>query len=301
MAERLRLSSTEGGGNWWRTINWAADGFRAAGFDVELTRFGPHGDNTCRRVAQGISDVCVTLASFAWMAAKGRQGFGPEDAKVRGLALCVHPRHCYYFTLARDTGITSFADIAAKKPPLRLCISGDPTDRKITGAVLAAHGVDLMKDIEAWGGNFFYEFAEAGRLVLTGEADGIMRENTRIGPVGEAAAGRDMVFLSLEPDLAKHIAAEFGTPVLTLPAGTVRGMDQPVTTVESGGYPLICGADLDDDLVYRMAKAINESFPVHYASEDIFYSPKHAPNTGAPLHPGAARYYREIGVLADGG
>ncbi len=61
MADRIRLSSIEGGGNWWRTITWAAEGFRAAGFDVELTRFGSHGYATCARVASGESDMCVTL------------------------------------------------------------------------------------------------------------------------------------------------------------------------------------------------------------------------------------------------
>ena len=30
MAEKLRLSSIEGGGNWWITLNWAAKSFRNA-------------------------------------------------------------------------------------------------------------------------------------------------------------------------------------------------------------------------------------------------------------------------------
>ena len=30
MADRIRLSSIEGGGNWWITLNWAAQAFRNA-------------------------------------------------------------------------------------------------------------------------------------------------------------------------------------------------------------------------------------------------------------------------------
>ncbi|HXP78069.1 MAG TPA: hypothetical protein VN823_28285, partial [Stellaceae bacterium] len=75
MTEHIQLSSTEGGANWWRCITWAAEGFRAAGFDVDLSRFGPHGDDTCARVSTGGSDMCVTLKSFAWQAANARAPF----------------------------------------------------------------------------------------------------------------------------------------------------------------------------------------------------------------------------------
>ncbi len=84
MTDRIRLSSIEGGANWWRVINWAADGFRAAGFDVELKRFGAYGDDTCARVASGASDICVSLKSYASQAAKGRPPFSEASRGVRG-------------------------------------------------------------------------------------------------------------------------------------------------------------------------------------------------------------------------
>jgi TRAP-type uncharacterized transport system substrate-binding protein len=50
-------------------------------------------------------------------------------------------------------------------------------------------------------------------------------------------------------------------------------------------------------MAYRLAKALNESSAHHWISEDIFYSIRHAPDTTVPVHPGAARYYREMGVM----
>jgi TRAP-type uncharacterized transport system substrate-binding protein len=134
--------------------------------------------------------------------------------------------------------------------------------------------------------------------VLSGKADGIMRENTRPGPAGQAASGRDMHLLSLDRDIAARIGAEYGLDVVEIPAESFRNQSRSVIALQNGGYPMVCGAHLDAGLIYRLAKAIDEDFPRHYASEDIFYSPKHAPDTGCPLHPGAARYYREIGRLA---
>jgi TRAP-type uncharacterized transport system substrate-binding protein len=298
MAEAIRLSSTEGGGNWWRVITWAAEGFKAAGFDVDLKRFGPHGDNTCARVARGESDICVSLRSFAIQAARGDKPFGPESKAVRGLALMMHPGHIFYAMLAKETGIASFEELARRRPRLNLCVPGDGAGQEVVSAILRGYGIDGLDEVKSWGGEFFLGFDEAARLVLSGKSDGIMRENTRPGPAGQAASGRDMHLLSLDRDIAARIGAEYGLDVVEIPAESFRNQSRSVIALQNGGYPMVCGAHLDAGLIYRLAKAIDEDFPRHYASEDIFYSPKHAPDTGCPLHPGAARYYREIGRLA---
>lgn len=66
-------------------------------------------------------------------------------------------------------------------------------------------------------------------------------------------------------------------PKILLPSGTVRGQIEPCLTVTDPGYPIIVNQDLPADLVYRLAQALNESSPAHWASEDIFYSTRHAP------------------------
>ena len=297
MADKIRLSSTEGGGNWWRVITWAADGFKKSGFEVDLKRFGPHGDDTCARVAEGKSDICATLKSFGHQAARGMPPFSERSKGVRGLANIMHPGHIFYATVAKDLGVATFAELADKKPKLNLCVPGDQAGQDMVSAMLAEYGIGGLDEVKSWGGEFFYEYAEAGRLVLAGKSDGIMRENTRLGPVGQASNGREMVLLSLDPPIAAKLAERFGLDPIELPAGFLRGQTKPVLALENGGYPLVVGAHMDEGLAYRLAKAINESFPAHYTGEDIFYSPKHAPSTGCPLHPGAARYYRELGVL----
>lgn len=297
MADRIRLSSIEGGGNWWRTITWAAEGFRAAGFDVELTRFGLHGYATCARVVSGESDMCVTLKSFAFRAANGKDVFGEAARGVRSLANIMHPGHIYYLALRKELGVGSLAELAQRKPRLNLCIPGDEADQEVISTILRAYGIDGLAAVKSWGGQFFQGFEEAARLLISGEADGVMRENTRSGPVGQAASGRDMVFLSLESGIARRIASEMGLDIVTIPAKTFRNQPEPVTALQNGGYPLVVGAQLADDLAFRLARAIDRDFPRHWASEDIFYSPKHAPDAGCPLHPGAARYYREAGRL----
>lgn len=298
MADVLRLTSIEGGLNWWKTLNWAAGAFRAAGLEVAVDRHGTDGMDNCRRVAAGEFDVSVSLASGAWMAAKGSGAYRGNQLSVRGLGLVLHPGHNFYNFVRRDLGIRSFAEIAAQKPKLGLCVGNKGyIAGQISQAYLRHYGVELYSDIEAWGGRLYTSFPEATRLFIEGKANALMRENTKLSPAGVAASICDVVMLPMDMEIAEKLAAEYGTPVTEIPPGTLRGQDAPVLSVCNPGYPVVVGAHMDADLAYRLARAMNESSPHHWICEDIFYSPRHAPETGAPLHPGAEAYYRDIGVL----
>jgi len=298
MAETIRLTSIEGGGNWWKVLNWADEALRAAGFETKITRYGDDGMNTVTRIADGEADLAVTLSCAAWMAHEGRGIFKGKALPVRGLALTMHPGHYFYNFVRSDVGIGSFADIAKKKPKLGLCIGNpDFIAGRIAREYMAYYGVDIDRDIRAWGGALYTSFPEATRQFIEGKANALMRENTKLSPAGVAASICDVTCLSMDKEIADRLAAEYGTPPVTLPPGTLRGQTKPVQTVGNPGYPIMVHKDLPDDLAFRLAKALNERSTHHWIAEDIFYSPRHAPETSAPVHAGAARYYRELGVL----
>jgi uncharacterized protein len=81
-------------------------------------------------------------------------------------------------------------------------------------------------------------------------------------------------------------------------AGTYRSLEKDYVTV--GVYNFAVGrADLPDDLVYQLVKAVFENQPrllkIHSAASETL--PQNADkNTFMPFHPGAVRYYREIGT-----
>ena len=62
---------------------------------------------------------------------------------------------------------------------------------------------------------------------------------------------------------------------------------------------LVCRQELTDDLVYRLSKTLFEAVPAlraaHASAAGI--DPDRGPTTAIPLHPGAARYYREREIL----
>ena len=297
MTETIRLSSMEGGGQWWKSITWAAEALRNAGLDVDLTRYGSGASEPLMRVAEGISDVGISLATGAAQASKGLGSFKNGEAlSIRGLTRLIRPDQHYFNMVRADSGIRSFAEIADKKPKLDLSVGGS-TEDSIAAVVLKHYGVDLNRDIEAWGGSMQHSHPRTLVLAAEGKCNAIMRPDTIYGPAGVAAQLAPWVLLSLDEDIAKKLEREYCTPVVTIKPGTLKGQTEPCLAVTNPGFELVINKDLPDDTAYVLAKALNESSARHWAAQDVFYSIKHAPETSAPLHPGAARYYREQGVL----
>lgn len=87
----------------------------------------------------------------------------------------------------------------------------------------------------------------------------------------------------------------------TIPAGTIKGQMEDINSVAA--YTIIsCQAGLDEELVYGLTRVIWEykDEAASVSSEIANYTTLDAVSTianAAPLHPGAERYYREIGLI----
>ena len=79
---------------------------------------------------------------------------------------------------------------------------------------------------------------------------------------------------------------------MVIPADTYKGLSGPVVTIGVNGV-LLCRADLPDDLVYQLTRTLYEG-PMGVQPELArWLEPSAGAATPIPLHPGAARYYRE--------
>ena len=106
-------------------------------------------------------------------------------------------------------------------------------------------------------------------------------------------------FISLSPEETETIRKAIPelTPS-TITAGTYPSLKKDYQTV--GLYNFAIGrADLPDDLVYQLVKAVFENQPrlvKAYSGASDTLAQNVVKNTFLPFHPGAVRYYREIGV-----
>lgn len=77
-----------------------------------------------------------------------------------------------------------------------------------------------------------------------------------------------------------------------IPTDTYPGLEGPVVTVGVNGV-LVCRADLPDDLVYRLTRALYGGPTGVQPALAQWVEPAAGAATPIPLHAGAARYYRE--------
>jgi TRAP transporter TAXI family solute receptor len=116
--------------------------------------------------------------------------------------------------------------------------------------------------------------------------------------VEDLAAVAPVRLLSLTNDQVKIMQKKYPLHSIgKIPAGTYKWLKDDVTTIYLWSY-LICDKDLPEDIVYKMVKATYENSDklraIHAATAVCI--PKNFTHLSIPLHPGAAKYYKEIGL-----
>lgn len=114
-----------------------------------------------------------------------------------------------------------------------------------------------------------------------------------------ASNGGSFTLLSVTPDEAKKMDGGKGLWVpYTIAADTYPGQDKDVQTIAQPNF-LAVNADVDENHVYLLTKTIYENLPflqgIHKATKAMAIE-KAMAGLPAPLHPGAMRYYQEVGL-----
>ncbi|MFA0653939.1 TAXI family TRAP transporter solute-binding subunit [Vibrio sp. 10N.222.49.C12] len=148
----------------------------------------------------------------------------------------------------------------------------------------------------------FMGYGGSASALQNGTIDGM---NTPAGvPVGAvtqafAALGEDIQILSFTDAQIKQANGDYNIwTKYEIPANTYPGVDKPITTIAQPNF-LAVREDISEDDVYQLTKAIYENLPflqgIHKATKAMALE-KGIAGLPVPLHPGAARYYREMGI-----
>lgn len=144
--------------------------------------------------------------------------------------------------------------------------------------------------------------ADGPRLVIEGKAEALWGAGIGWpGFVKVASAPAGGRFIPPSPEQVKLILAKHAhLQEMTVPGGTYPGQEQDIHSIGLWSLILV-RPDLDDDLAYRLARAIHHGHEAlvgrlpqgryTQAANTVAYVPVKR------LHPGAARYYQEIGLL----
>jgi hypothetical protein len=211
-----------------------------------------------------------------------------------------------YFQMGilNSVGIKSLAEVKEKKFPLRVCTNprGNMVEL-VLQRVLKEYGI-TYEDIKGWGGKVhFVSHSDSVSLVRDGHADAATMFTSVPAPAfTEISLTRPLSIVSLKEDIVSKLCSQYGYARGIVPAGTYKGQDKDALTL-SAGIILVVNSKLSDDLIYQIAKLMNSEDgrrkigAIHADIAKEFTPDKAFKDLGGPLHPGAEKYYREIGVL----
>ncbi len=244
--------------------------------------------------------------TFSVSTAEACGGFGTFKQKLGNVRGVMGGLDTYYVGtfVTKKSGVTSWDDIVAGKGKFHLLTTRPGgTGEQAVRQIIALMG-SSKEDIAKKGGMIEATTRSgAAETIRDGQADGWAHVVTKGHPAAtQIVTINDMIVLPLPDKVIKGMVEKNGWSPATLPANTFKGQTTPINTVKTASN-IVAGANVPEEAVYIFTKTIMENAAklpkIHAALGD--FDPKEAANAAlngnCPLHPGAARYYKEIGLI----
>jgi TRAP transporter TAXI family solute receptor len=275
------------GGGYAQIIDRYVDGYTAA---VEVTNASVENVGL---IARGDSDIALALADTVLAAYQGTGRFGPggELPRLPNLrAITIAYTNAIHIITLEGSGINSLADLRGKRVSVGAPGSGTELSAR---TILEANGIT-------------YDDFSVHRLSVNETADalrdgtidaGFWSGGVPTGAVLSLAETRQIKLVPLsEEEIAAVRAADPTMIPYTFTAGSYRGIEE----TPSIGTPnlIVVAAEMPEELAYAFTKAlfehIDEVRAIHPSANETV--PEAALDSPVPLHPGAIRYFEEIGL-----
>ena len=240
----------------------------------------------------GRGELGLTLADALSDAWNGNEeaGFKSKLDKLRGLSATYN--NYVQIVASADSGIKSLADLKGKRVSVGAARSGTELNAR---AVFKAAGLaytDLAK-VE------YLPFGESVELMKNRQLDATLQSaGLGVASIRDLATAIKIVVIPVPAD----VIAKIGNPAYqpsVIPANTYTGQTEDVATAAIPNF-LVTHSGVSDDVAYQMAKAMYANLDTLYAAHNAAKAIKREnaiKGMPVPLHPGAERYYKEIGLI----
>jgi len=254
------------------------------------------------KLGQGKIDVSIVPPVMVPWMHKGTRFYkkrpGPAKKAIENIRLIMaYGSGVRHYMVWADSGIKTWADVKGKR-----VFVGPPRGGASPVAIQAIKlnsGLVNKKD--------YKEIRMPWNAGIQAMSDGKLDVFVRPAGVGAASidqlgAKRKFRLLAINPNAPgmKKFIANGGRQIVRIPAGTYNNQIDNNKDVVTDGFrhQLAVRKDMSDDLVYRITKTIFDNLPEMQKSavtlRDIsLKDPFTAGNI--PLHPGAIRFYKEVG------
>ena len=295
----LRAAAGGKGGSWYVLLEGIASVVQAYAPWLTITVVEGGGVQNHTLVGSGALPMAILNPPMTTAALAGRSPFVQAWPDLRiGIAnLTTNYLQCM---VAHTHPVDSVATWLEARVPLRIPVDRVGTvDRMVFELTLEHFGVTAL-EVERWGSRLVpaSNYDEQLALYQAGEVDALWQFMGIPSPsIAAAHAYKPLKALPLPPDLIATLTS-LGWSATAMPADAYGLNAAPVGTVAMG-TSLGFHASVPTEVVYAITQAVYDHsermHAIHQAAAR--FDPLQAPLwAGAPLHPGAERYFRARGL-----
>lgn len=243
-----------------------------------------------RRLVRGELDFALANAAISYFAVRGEGAWGEKQAINAVMTLAPN---IALFVTPEGTGIRAIGDLRGKRVVVGPAGAGF---EYFLAPILEAHGV-TYDDFSP------LHNTQAGAVDMLADgsaAAAFLGGAVPTASITQASASQDIRFIPFGVPEKERLFRDYPFfNAASIPADTYRGQAEPFHGMNVGSMHLVTPAALDEETVYRFTRILYENradvVKKHPAGRAI--QPKNViRDTGTPFHPGAIRFYREIGI-----
>jgi TRAP transporter TAXI family solute receptor len=253
-----------------------------------------------RLLEQNKAQFAVLQAMFGHFARTGTGTFAgePPNDDIRAIAMLW--RDADHFVMDRNFVTTgTVADLqAVTGQPVSMGVNG-PGPIESNRLLLSHLGMDIDQNFHL----SYLNYNQSSEALLQGKIKAMSTPIRPPAPHIQAALGQSGKYQILEFTDEQIAKADGGLGLWSpyvIPAATYPGQDRDIKTVAKSNL-LVARTDVDDEVVYQVTKAMFENLDFLRNIHDAMYETsldRALTGVPIPLHPGALRYYKEVGLLA---
>ena len=288
-AAELRMMTGPQGGSWIPIGGQLKDIWEKAIPGSKFQVFPGGGVANVRGIQEGKAEVGLANSISTADAMTGRAPFNKPHTDVCNIA-SLYPQYFQFVVLA-DAKINKISDLKGKS--LTTQQRGN-TGEVITRHFIEAHGLKYS-DMKV----SFVGYTDSVNQMKDGHAVAFgLNTQAPAGAIMDLQAARDIKFFEQTDIYKEMLKLNPSYQMITLPKGTYPKQDKDLQVIGFFTH-VVASCKLPENDVYTMTKSIAaNTATLATVARDVakLKPPAMAADIGVKFHPGAAKYYKEVGI-----
>ncbi len=246
--------------------------------------------STANAIKVGTGESELGMTNF-YSGMRAINGIAPFEQTYDIAGICTLQYSILQLSSLKSSNITSMADLAGKRVAIGPAGGGGAL---IFEEIIPYWGLS-MNDMSI----SYLSYTDGAEALKDGRIDlNAPHGAPPLEAITSVAVVNDVNIISMEPEILDKVTTDlpYYSPAI-IPAGTYPGIDTDILSLGVQDI-LVCSPDMDEELVYEMTKAIYNNLEylrqIHPSLKLMSFDTYKS--SMVPLHPGAQRFYDEMGI-----